>query len=717
MSGSFNNWLSGSPLVAEGKTLGFSHWLSGTPLLVASIPSLFLDYGFLLPAPPHWRSEVNLTAKLPTARVRGLGGAEARQRFAHHPRFVMEWAASCTAEEWAVVRNLLQANQDQRYLVPAWPFMRTGADWGNAEVGGGLLVGWLSGWNDFEVGATLADATEWDWVAPILAGRLEAKATARGPGVIEARFTLTEDASGDYALDLGDSTWDAGPTLPDDTAPTVFPFPHAWASDPETGVAEIEAKRKTIGYTRTAASQFFAHAPERPLEAEVTLPTAEECARALRWFRDVGGDVSAHYVSTLAGAGTLAANVAAGASALTVEDAAAIGGNRFLALEAFGIREFVRATSVNAGTGAVTLSAPLARSWDAEDTHVSLAMLARLARPQVRLSFRSPDVAEARFQWREVPAEVEPDAGETRGSTIGALPAVAYLYKFTFDRAGAEDVLRLTSYETALTAGAVEWTPHEIEHGETRRNARMDRDDMSLSLRQHTDLSTLFLPGRHDARLVLSVSRCTVNPDAGTGSSVAEIYAGECTKADLDGPFMRLSFAGASAMFARKCPRLLMQPGCNHAVYGVGCGLDVGDWAFSGTVYSVSGNTVILEDFAYPGGVFPDSWGGADYWALGYVQTTTKRRFVVASSTAKDFAGRVVFTLVSPPSVVIEVGDTLVAVPGCDGRPETCKAYHATNNPGGKFDNFDRFLGFPRVPAKNPSFSPLKRSDSSNGKK
>lgn len=717
MSGTFNNWLAGSPLVATGKTLGFSYWLGGSPVLAASIPSLFLDYGFLLPAAPHWRSTVTVTAKLPTARVRSLGGVEARQRMAHLPRLTMGWESTFSAEEWAAVRALLQANQDERYLVPAWPFARAGADWGNSEVSGGLLVGWLDGWSDFEVGETLSEPEAWDFVAPLVAGRLEVKSEARGPAIVEARFTLTEDADGELALAFGADTWDTGPALPDDSTPRVFPFPHGWLSDPEAGGAEVETERKALGYTRTLASQFYAHAPAAPVGAEVLLPTAEDCARVFRWFRDTGGDVSAHYVSTMVEAGRLAADASAGDSTLTVTDAGALGGNRLFVLEAFGVREFVRASSVNAGTRLVTLTAPLARAFAAEDTHLAVAVLARLSKPQLRVAFRSPEHAEARFEWREVPAEVEPEAGETRGETIGETAPRAWLYRITFDRAGAEDVLRLTSYERTLTAAAAEWDPHELEHGEIRRTAKLDRDDLTLNMRHHTDLSTVFLPGRHDARVTLAVYRCDVDADAGTGANVAQVFAGECTRADLDGPFMRLSFAGASAAFGRKAPRLLMQPGCNHAVFDVGCGLDVEAWEFTGSVYAASGNTVTLESFAYPGGVFPSSWGTADYWALGYLQTTTRRRFVVASNTAKDVAGRVVFTLVSPPSVVLEPGDELVAVPGCDGRPETCKAYHATNNPGGKFDNFAAFLGFPRVPAKNPSFSPIKRGDSSNSKK
>jgi hypothetical protein len=63
------------------------------------------------------------------------------------------------------------------------------------------------------------------------------------------------------------------------------------------------------------------------------------------------------------------------------------------------------------------------------------------------------------------------------------------------------------------------------------------------------------------------------------------------------------------------------------------------------------------------------------------------------------------------------VGEDVIVVPGCDNRPETCKAYHVDDNPTGKFNNFGRFAGLPEIPDKNPAFQPLKQSDSNHGKK
>jgi hypothetical protein len=62
-------------------------------------------------------------------------------------------------------------------------------------------------------------------------------------------------------------------------------------------------------------------------------------------------------------------------------------------------------------------------------------------------------------------------------------------------------------------------------------------------------------------------------------------------------------------------------------------------------------------------------------------------------------------------------GESVIVVPGCDGRPETCKAYDDPDNLEGKFDNYANFGGFIDIPTKAPQFTPLKLDDGSSGKK
>ena len=221
-----------------------------------------------------------------------------------------------------------------------------------------------------------------------------------------------------------------------------------------------------------------------------------------------------------------------------------------------------------------------------------------------------------------------------------------------------------------------------------------------------------------DAVVRLDVFECTVA--GGTGSSVVQVFGGEVTGVRFDGPFFDLGASGDSALFDRRAPRMLIQPGCNHAVFDAGCGLDAADWVFSAVAVSGSGSSVTLGTFTAPAAADASGWGFADFFALGYLERTVggkPRRHTILRSTAKSGGGQVTFTLRTPLESVPSVGEAFTILPGCDGRPETCKAYHAATNPAGVFNNFARFGGFPFVPEKNPSFTAPKKSTSAVGKK
>jgi hypothetical protein len=131
---------------------------------------------------------------------------------------------------------------------------------------------------------------------------------------------------------------------------------------------------------------------------------------------------------------------------------------------------------------------------------------------------------------------------------------------------------------------------------------------------------------------------------------------------------------------------------------------------------SVTGNQVVLKSWSRTGGL-PTGWGFADYFALGYLERTlegvTERWTILASSA---FASPLItITLDRPASWTADQAVTVV--PGCDGRPETCRAYDGGTNPTGKFGNYTRFGGFPFVPPSDPKFTGLRRTESSYGKK
>lgn len=670
---------------------------------------------------------VSVRLTLPTEKIRGLTGREGRRALGTTLRAEMRWTSTLLGDRSgdsgrhyiAELRNLLQADGDDpdlRYLVPFWPAMVRVSESATMPISSeGLWLAWRkldSGTETWYVLGSLAElapvAHLVDYVAPGLVGRLEVTTDATDPSCVRARFAFREDApSAEFALSLAEVEWELGPELVDETQPKVCEFTADWRRDPGTGTAEVEVERRPLGPSREAAAAYFPQNAERLVQAQVSVNGLAAAARLLRWWQDVRGDVEAHFVTTLLTDARLAAPAYPGETTIQIRYASFLGANRLLVLDdGAGGREWVRILSISTGeTDTCTLSAPLARAWVPGTTHLSLAMLARHARPELEVEWVTPGYATAALAWREVPAELQPAAGETRGMSIGAEPTLAWLYELTVERVGGTpQVTRLTSYERDLTASGQTWTTWGIDHTELRQSLRLDRDETTLRMRYREPLS-LFLPGRHDAVIRVAIHRCTVS--GATGSNVEQLFGGEVTRCEADGPFMSLACAGINRLFGRAVPRFLMQRGCNHVVFDTGCGLSRSGWSLTAVVVSVSGASVTLGTFT-PGGSVPGGWGGAHWFAAGYLERSDGRRSLILDSTAKTGGGEVTLTLVAAAVPALSVSETVTVLPGCDGDFTTCLA---------KFTNTTRFGGFPFLPDRSPQLQPLKKSTSVAGKK
>lgn len=672
---------------------------------------------YLLNDEPDWWQRVSLKAGVPTRQQRSLTGREARRPIADTLRCELGWTALLDADVQADLRNALQDLATEPILCPAWPFATTGLQWASASVSGGQLIGWLNDWSDYEIGETLTDPTEWDFVAPLLVGRLRntPQPANYSPAYANVDFEFIEDGDAAYALAPDAVSWTNGPALGDATTPPLFPFALTWNAAVESGAAEIEVERQQLAKGRASAHTGWPQSAERPLSADLLLTTGSDIAALLRWLVDRHGSAGTQYCTEGASVATLAASAAAGTNSLTFTDADPLGDNRYVELSDGLTRETVRISSL-AGDVA-TLTANLAHTWSTT-TLVRLALLARLAKDELQLEFASPEVATTRLAWREVPAEYTIAAGETRGTTLGALPTRAWLYLVTLDWNGTTEEHRFTSFERDLSASSQTWTARPCEHSELRQNLALDRDEITLKVRWWEGCPfRIFLPGYLDCKITLAIYECAVS--GSTGSSVTQWFGGEITGCNADGPFLSLSAAGANALFDRRIPRILMQTTCNHALYDSGCGLDRDDWEFTADVYSVSGTTLVLENFSRTGGL-PSGFGFEHWFALGFVEATISglpaRRFI-HDSAALDGDSRISLTLASAFISAPAVGASVKLWPGCDGWVRTCKAWHTTANATGKYDNFLSYGGFPYIPTTNPAFQPLKQSDSNTGKK
>jgi uncharacterized phage protein (TIGR02218 family) len=134
--------------------------------------------------------------------------------------------------------------------------------------------------------------------------------------------------------------------------------------------------------------------------------------------------------------------------------------------------------------------------------------------------------------------------------------------------------------------------------------------------------------------------------------------------------------ANSSWLFA-KMPNVIYQAFCNHDVFDSGCGLIESTWEVIATITTISGYNIESSTF----GTFTDQ-----YFTGGVIKFGTDFRLVT------NHVGNVL-SLQLPFDLRLQIDDDVVALPGCDGAPETCL---------NKFDNLLRFLGMPYIPSNNP---------------
>jgi hypothetical protein len=180
--------------------------------------------------------------------------------------------------------------------------------------------------------------------------------------------------------------------------------------------------------------------------------------------------------------------------------------------------------------------------------------------------------------------------------------------------------------------------------------------------------------------------------------SPSVLFTGEVQSLSVKGSVFKAKLVPGGLVFSRKIPNFLIQPGCNHGLFSVGCGLSQAAYEFTASV-SDPGTpgypyTFTLSGLARTaGGALPTL---AEHYAGGWIEFgsggTLERLPILRSSSVS--AGVLTVTLSRDPIVFPSVSAPVKLWPGCDGRWDTCRS---------KFGNGVNFGGHPLMPVGNPS--------------
>lgn len=657
---------------------------------------------------PYWwdREALTLRVRVENDVVEGLTKRSARRSFSASLRCELDFGIIVDSEIAATIRNAITSStEDLPVRVPFWPGLGDdGTNYGSNQ------------WARFEANEVPGDISSLTWhsSAPSLSGQQTRVPTLRGrlvgspsfdllsPSLVQMQIRWRESSSYAERLTLPSWSFTDGPVVGAIT-PKLFPLMADFARLPDPGAVLLEANREQLGFGRESGDEVYPQLGTYQPKQSYTFSDEAEVSKLLKFFLDRQGTVEPFWLPSWLEDCRLAADTSSGSADITVTDASALGRIRFLLFRDGDGNHVVREIDSIASNTLTLASTP--GTLDKDTTLICPLLLVRFASSQLSLSLENVNYGTADVSFEEVPEEYVVASGETRGTTIGALPAKAYLYEFD-----SSTPALVTGYEDTLNDGVDDFDRAIIEHGEIQDNPMTEQSRTSIRLRQNAalfpDLEALYL-GELFSRIACIIYECD---PASVAATKAAIFYGYLTRITKDGPFFTLEAVGAGSLFERRFPRTLLQPGDNWEIFSDANGLDIADWTFTAEATSQSGTVVTLDSFTWPGGALPTI--GADYFALGYiVRPSTGEKIPILSSTAIS-AGEVELTLATAPTPAVSGtesgGNAWSVIPGYDGTLET-----ATD----KFANEDYFGGFPFAPATNPSLVPVKKDNASTGKK
>lgn len=578
-----------------------------------------------------------------------------------------------------------------------------------------------------------------DLVAPLMWGRMQSRDSdwiSGDAGKFLIKFE--EHGPAKFGISATAISWAAGiqPSAAWATAgltPDILDFRINF--DKQDGNADAGTNvREQIGFRRDKWEIFYpynwteSNPPylDRKFTVDTLTPDQATAGRAIRFFIDHAIKGLAFFAPTWVSVTTLSSPMAIADTVAAVPDNQNVGTwfqpsdfICFLSPQGSQAPRVRKVTPI--GTTALLLTTAIGSAWSVDDTLLSHAVLCKFDKPMLKLRWYSRQCAEVSFEVSEVPGEYTPAADETIGSTLGALPTIAYLYEFKQSGAIIE---RWTSFERDL----VDLVPNTfrsmyIQHGDIRQGLFLDRDEVqikasSVDTTTPTPLQTAMsfvASGRSELPLQVCIRKEVVDSVTGkVPTSPTYIFTGEIARARVKGSVVTGSAIPGGTLFDRKGPRARLQLGCNHAIFSTPCTLPAATWKFSGLVTAVAGSspyTITMSTFTSLGALTPTFF--ASWLANGWAEWNGQRRAIIDSSLPV-LAGACTITL-ERPFVGLTNGQTVFMFPGCDGRDATCKAYNVSTNPEGKFNNFSNFGGMNLVPATNPSL--IKVSQSAGGAK
>lgn len=230
-----------------------------------------------------------------------------------------------------------------------------------------------------------------------------------------------------------------------------------------------------------------------------------------------------------------------------------------------------------------------------------------------------------------------------------------------------------TSADTQVTLPIGVFEKETIQRSELSFSEEEKGEKIEVTVPRDNPIAELFILDLPSTPVFLTVFRA----HRGEEEDEIAIFTGKVSRVSFKGSEAVLSCSSLVAVLDRAVPLLAMQMPCNHVLFSAECGANPTASRDAVTITTVDRTTVTSNDFA----LRPDQWfrGGR------LVTPDFETRFIA------DHIGDTITLLSALPG--LESLDECWAYWGCDHLEATCKT---------KYSNLDNYLGFSRIPGRNP---------------
>jgi uncharacterized phage protein (TIGR02218 family) len=244
------------------------------------------------------------------------------------------------------------------------------------------------------------------------------------------------------------------------------------------------------------------------------------------------------------------------------------------------------------------------------------------------------------------------------------------LYKFTV----GTSVYAYTSGDEPVTYGGVTYQPTVLKRDAVSSTSETSKLQLQIGLAVGTPLANLFVNGAAPGVVMVTIYRYQrANP-----SDTVILYSGQVSGCSRQGGEATILATPAQRVIEQQIPALIYQLTCNHALYDAGCGINPAGFSTTGVILTISADGYTLT--VSTAGAQPDG-----YYNGGLLTDGNQKAFIELHTGTQ-------LVLLNPLNAPT-IGDAVTMAAGCDHTRATCIA---------KFDNIQKFLGFPFIPQRNP---------------